>query len=131
MMPNDKERFSGIQFVYVNNPDTSKPTASCTTKGRSHVMKKYHQRKQIVACKQKENFRHTTAQQIRQKHRGDGTEAGEVQVAIPRDALALGNFDPFSCLAADTTELPVLLGHRKWQLLMMFSRHPFPGLPDR
>lgn len=103
-----------VQFVHVQNQDDAKPAAACTALGRSYVMKKYHRQKQMIASQQPTGFRHVTQRQMKKKQREKPSDGELWKPSLPSDLPLGAKFDPFSCMAADSSELPLFLDNREY-----------------
>ena len=101
-----------VQFVRVERQNATKP-ASCTATARSHVMKRFHRRKQLDLSQRLENFRYVT-EQVQKKGKRSAVTTKECAVSNPKDEISISKLDHFECLVADISELPVLLGHREF-----------------
>ena len=109
--PDEKER--QIQFVHVSDHNIAKP-ASCTATARSHVMKRFHRRKQLDSSQRLENFRYVTGQEVFKKRKRPTTTQMKPTLLSPEaTVVAPAKLDPFDCLAANASELPALLANRK------------------
>ena len=114
----------GFSFVHVDQQSTVKP-ASCTATARSYVMKRFHRRKQLDDRQRLENFRNVTGAEVQKKPKKPANTRKMSSITSPTSTtVSPSTLDPFLCFAADTSELPTLLGHREPILLLDSSTPP-------
>ena len=112
-LPPDENKCQ-IQFVHVGGQTTANP-ASCTANARSHVMKRFHRRKQLDLTQRLENFRCVTGEEVEKKHKKPTAPQRKAVLVSPRTTvIAPAKFDPFNCLAVDASSLPALMSNRKF-----------------
>ena len=89
-------------------------------------MKRFHQRKQLDLAQRQENFRNVTAEQMQGKRAKRSLNREEDKPLRITGSVAAGVLDPFDAFAADLSELPSLLAHRKYH-----TRLALPSMIDK